>query len=281
MKRVEDGVFSCFAQNLTPDATVSVMPPEGRFVTDGEQQLVLIAAGSGITPMMSIAADALARGASVTLVYDNRKTDSIMFRNALDSLKDRYLERFTLIHILSRKEQDVPLLNGRVIGEKVGALADAGAIDLNRTDGVFLCGPGAMIDDVSATLEALGVDKSCIHFKRFYQDGETSRLPKSADAETAATSGVSVTVMLDGTRREFRVEAGDDTVLDAAARQGLELPFSCKGGMCCTCRCKVVEGTSELAVNYSLQDWELEAGFALACQTRPTSDKRVLDFDVA
>lgn len=281
VKRVEDGAFSVFAQALTAGQTLAVMPPEGRFVTQGEDRLVLIAAGSGITPMMSIAADALARGAAVTLVYGNRKTDSIMFRAALDALKDRYLDRFTLIHILSREEQDVPLLNGRVTGEKITALANAGAIDLDTAQGVFLCGPGEMIDDVSAALKTRGVDKARIHFERFYQDGETPRAPKSAQAEAAAATGVSVTVMLDGTRREFLVEAGDDTVLDAAARQGLELPFSCKGGMCCTCRCKVAEGSAEMAVNYSLEKWELDAGFTLACQTRPTSEKLVLDFDAA
>lgn len=281
VKRVEDGAFSVFAQALTAGQTLAVMPPEGRFVTQGEDRLVLIAAGSGITPMMSIAADALARGAAVTLVYGNRKTDSIMFRAALDALKDRYLDRFTLIHILSREEQDVPLLNGRVTGGKITALANAGAIDLDTAQGVFLCGPGEMIDDVSATLKTRGVDKASIHFERFCQDGETPRAPKSAQAEAAAATGVSVTVMLDGTRREFLVEAGDDTVLDAAARQGLELPFSCKGGMCCTCRCKVAEGSAEMAVNYSLEKWELDAGFTLACQTRPTSEKLVLDFDAA
>ena len=281
VKKVEGGAFSTFAQTLKAGDTISVMPPEGRFVTKGEEQIVLIAAGSGITPMVSIASEALARGAHVTLVYGNGQTGSIMFRDALDALKDRYLNRFTLIHILSREQQDVALLNGRVTGEKIAALANAGAVDLDQAEGVFLCGPGEMIDDVAATLETRGVDKSRIHFERFYQDGEAPRAPASAAAEAAAATGVAVSVFLDGTRREFRVEVGDDTVLDAAARQGLELPFSCKGGMCCTCRCKVAEGSAEMAVNYSLEQWELDAGFTLACQTRPTSDHLVLDFDAA
>jgi ring-1,2-phenylacetyl-CoA epoxidase subunit PaaE len=281
VKRVEGGAFSSFAQGLTPGQRLAVMPPEGRFIVDAEQDLILIAAGSGITPMMSIAASALARGARVTLVYGNRRTDTIMFRAALDALKDRYLDRFTLIHILSREAQDVALLNGRVNAEKVRALARAGALDLAGCDGVFLCGPGEMIDEVSAALADAGVGPDRIHFERFYQEGEAPRAPRSAAAEAAASKGVSVEVLLDGTRRQFQVEDQDDTVLDAAARQGLELPFSCRGGMCCTCRCKVTEGTAEMAVNYSLQPWELAAGFTLACQTRPTSDHLVLDFDAA
>jgi ring-1,2-phenylacetyl-CoA epoxidase subunit PaaE len=280
VKQVADGVFSSFAQVLKPGATVSVMPPEGRFVCKDEASIVLIAAGSGITPMVAIASDALARGANVTLVYGNRKTASIMFREALDALKDKYLNRFSLIHILSRETQDVALLNGRVTGDKVMSLANAGAIDLEQADGVFLCGPGEMIEDVTQALADRGIAESLIHFERFYQDGEAQRPPSDA-ALAAAAEGVSVTVVLDGTTRTFQVEAGDNTVLDAAARQGLELPFSCKGGMCCTCRCKVAQGTAEMATNYSLEKWELEAGFTLACQTRPTSDDLVLDFDAA
>lgn len=281
VKQVTDGVFSTFAQDLKAGDSLAVMPPEGRFVANGEENLVLIAAGSGITPMIAIAGEALSRGAAVTLVYGNRQTDSIMFRALLDDLKDRYLDRFTLIHILSREDQDVALLNGRITGEKIAALSNAGAIDLEASDGVFLCGPGAMIDDVSSTLRDSGVAEDRIHFERFTMDGEAPRLPQSEASAAAAEKGVAVSVYLDGTKREFRFEAQDDTVLDAAERQGLELPFSCKGGMCCTCRCKVTQGDAEMAINYSLEPWELEAGFTLACQTRPTSEKLELDFDAA
>ncbi|MBL3705190.1 2Fe-2S iron-sulfur cluster binding domain-containing protein [Sulfitobacter sp. BDSS02] len=281
VKHVPDGAFSTFCQSLEPGSTLAVMAPEGRFIASEEEKLVLIAAGSGITPMMAIAADALARGAEVTLIYGNRQTDSIMFRSALEAMKDKYLNRFTLIHILSREEQDVPILNGRVSGEKVTQLAKAGAVDLESADGIFLCGPGEMIDDVTGTLEQQGIDRARIHFERFTQDGEAPRKPRSEAADAAAKSGVAVTVVLDGASRNFTVQESDDTVLDAAARQGLELPFSCKGGMCCTCRCKVAEGSAEMAVNYSLEPWETEAGFVLACQTRPTSEKLVLDFDAA
>ncbi len=281
VKRVEDGAFSTFAQSLTAGDTLQVMAPEGRFVTKGAQKVVLIAAGSGITPMVSIASDVLEHGGEVTLIYGNQRTDTIMFRAALDALKDRHLNRFTMIHVLSREPQDVAILNGRITGDKVISLGQAGAVDLLGAEGVFLCGPGAMIDDVSAALSKAGIPQDRIHFERFTQDGEAPRAPKSAAAKAAAASGVEVEVMLDGTRRLIRFEAQDDTVIDAAQRQGLELPFSCKGGMCCTCRCKVAEGSAEMAVNYSLEPWELEAGFTLACQARPTSEKLVLDFDAA
>lgn len=280
VREVPGGVFSTFAQSVKAGDVLRVMAPEGRFVWRGEKRVVLIAAGSGITPMLSIASAVLEAEGEVALIYGNRSTGTIMFRSALEDLKDRYVERFTLMHVLSREPQDVALLNGRVTGEKVVALARAGAVDLAGAEGVFLCGPGAMIEDVSTALDGI-VDRDKIHFERFYTEGEAPRPARSAEAEAAAAQGVAVEVVLDGVRRGFSVGSEDDNVVDAAARAGLELPFSCKGGMCCTCRCKVVEGSAEMAVNYSLEPWETEAGFTLACQARPTSDRLVLDFDAA
>lgn len=279
IKQVESGIFSTFAQGLAPGDTLMVAPPEGRFVLRGQDNILLVAAGSGITPMVSIAAQALQNGAHVTLVYGNRDTAHIMFRDELDNLKDTYLDRFTLIHVLSREEQDVPLLNGRITGEKITAFAHVGALDIAHLGGAFLCGPGEMIEDVTASLRTLGLAADQIHNERFTPDGEAPRKPRSQAAEIAAKSGVSVEVILDGTRRSFTFEENDDSVLAAAARNGLELPYSCKGGMCCTCRCRVTEGAAEMATNYSLEPWEQEAGFTLACQARPTTEKIVLDFD--
>lgn len=281
VKQIEEGVFSSYAQGLSVGDTLDVMAPEGRFVLKDQQDIVLIAAGSGVTPMVSIAADALARGARVTLVYGNRDTAHIMFKEALDTLKDRYLERFTAIHILSREEQDVPLLNGRISGAKIEALANAGAIDLETVEGVFLCGPGEMIDEVSVALKGAGVAADRIHTERFTPDGTPAK-PRSAAAQKAAERGVEVELILDGSRRKITMTAEDDTVLDAAERSGLDLPYSCKGGMCCTCRCQIAAGSAEMAVNYSLEQWEIDAGFTLACQARPTSEEKlVLDFDAA
>lgn len=281
VKHVPGGVFSGFAQGLQPGDRLQVMPPEGRFTDPGCARLVLVAAGSGITPMVALAGAALARGAEVTLVYGNRRSETIMFREALEHLKDRHLDRFTLVHVLSREEQDVPLLNGRVDGAKIARLQGAGVVDVAGADGVFLCGPGEMIDDVEAACRDLGLPPDRIHHERFFMAGEVPRAPRSAEAEAAMAGGVAVEVVLDGAVRRFAVGEGDESVLAAGERQGVDLPYSCRGGMCCTCRCRVTEGKAEMAVNYSLEPWEIEAGFVLACQARPLTDRLRLDFDAA
>jgi ring-1,2-phenylacetyl-CoA epoxidase subunit PaaE len=285
VRRVDDGVFSSYANDvLKAGDALQVMTPEGNFTAKagGTEKYLLLAAGSGITPMMSIAASTLEASpdSEVTLVYGNRTTGSVMFREALEFLKDRHLGRMTLIHVLSREEQDVPLLNGRVDADKVTALVNVGAIDPAGADAVFICGPGEMIDEVAGALETLGVPKTKIRTEHFTPaEGSAPRKAPSARAKAAAAQGVAVEVILDGVRKSFTVENAEDSVLEAAHKQGLELPYSCQGGMCCTCRCRVVNGTSEMAVNYSLEPWEVEAGYTLACQTRATSDKLVLDFD--
>ena len=181
VREVPGGVFSTFAQSVKAGDVLRVMAPEGRFVWRGEKRVVLIAAGSGITPMLSIASAVLDAGGEVALIYGNRSTGTIMFRGALEDLKDRYVERFTLMHVLSREPQDVALLNGRVTGEKVVALARAGAVDLAGAEGVFLCGPGAMIEDVSTALEGI-VNRDKIHFERFYTEGEARGLWQQVNA---------------------------------------------------------------------------------------------------
>ncbi|MDN2583707.1 1,2-phenylacetyl-CoA epoxidase subunit PaaE [Aquibium sp. ELW1220] len=287
VKKVADGRFSRFVNEmLSVGDTIRVMPPEGRFTSlaGDRHDYLLIASGSGITPMLSIAKTVLAHepDSTVTLVYGNRTTDTIMFREELQDLKDAHMRRFSLVNLLSREKQDVDLLNGRIDGARIRRMADLGLIDPLSSDGVFLCGPGAMIDDVSAMLKDYGVDPDRIRYERFTPSGEAPapRVP-SAAAQKAVAQGVSVEIVLDGVRRSFPMGEAAATVLDAAHAAGLELPYSCAGGMCCTCRCRVVEGQSEMAVNFSLEPWEIEAGFTLACQTRPLSDRLVLDFDAA
>lgn len=287
VKKVADGRFSSFVnERLSVGDTIRVMPPEGRFTSlAGERHdYILIAAGSGITPMLSIAKTVLGHepGSTVTLVYGNRSSDSIMFLEELEDLKDRHMQRFAIVHVLSREAQDVDLLNGRIDGARIRQLAAGGLIDPASADGVFLCGPGKMIDEVTSALNALGVEEDRIRFERFTPSGDAPKArPRSAEAQQAAEAGIEIEVVLDGIRRRFPMSQADATVLDAAHRAGLEIPYSCAGGMCCTCRCRVAEGAAEMAVNYSLQPWEIEAGFTLACQTRPTSKKLVLDFDAA
>ena len=285
VKKVADGRFSSFVNDrLSVGDIIRVMPPEGRFTSlvGARHDYILIAAGSGITPMLSIASTVLAHepDSTITLIYGNRTSGTIMFLEELEDLKDGHTERFSLIHLLSREAQDVELFNGRIDGPRISELAARGLIDPVNADGVFLCGPGEMIDDVSATLLSLGVDDDRIRSERFTPNGEAAPArPPSVEAQRAAEEGVQIEVVVDGVRRTFLMGEADATVLDAAHRAGLELPYSCAGGMCCTCRCRIAEGDAEMAVNYSLQPWEVDAGFTLACQTRPTSQKLVLDFD--
>ena len=295
VRRVPGGAFSTRAATLAFGDTLAVMPPEGRFVArPGEvRNAVLVAAGSGITPCLSIASSLLARDpdARVTLLYGNRDVASIMFRSELDALKNRFLERFVLIHATSREPQDVAFLNGRVSADMLDALASRGLVDVDAADGIWLCGPAPMIEGVTGWLAARGVAPERVHRELFAATGAATapRRPDAATGATGATSpatsdddpeaGASVEIVLDGTRRRIRVDGARETVLAAATRQGLELPFSCAGGMCCTCRCRVVTGAATMDANYSLEAWETDAGFTLACQARPVGDALTLDFD--
>ena len=285
IKRVENGRFSTFAQNLEPGDTLQVMPPQGRFVVQpgksDDRNFLLIAAGSGITPVLSIAQSILEAESNsyVTLVYGNQTTASIMFREELEDLKDRFLERFHVYHVLSREAQDVELFHGRIDTVRIVEMSDKGIIDPAGCDGIYLCGPSEMTLALASHFEESGIDKTKIHTELFEVPGESKPATISRAVKKAIQDGVNVEVVLDGITRNFMLVDEADTVLKAAEKSGYDLPFSCAGGMCATCRCKVVEGEAEMDKNFSLDDWELEAGFVLACQSRPKSDKLVLDFD--
>ena len=284
IKCITGGRFSEFARGLQVGDHLEVMTPQGRFLAPigGAHRYLLLGAGSGITPMMSITASVLEGEpeSQVTLLYANRTSDGIMFLDELEALKDRFLTRFVLVHVMDEEEQDVALLNGRLDRAKLEAFTKLGVIEPRTYDGIYLCGPQPMIEEASETMQALGVDPEKIHFELFTPPGgPPPTASASVEAIAAAEQGVAIEVILDGSRRQFRVQGQEDTVLKAAKRAGIDLPYSCAGGMCCTCRCKVIDGTSEMILNYSLEPWELEAGFTLACQTRPTSEKLVLDFD--
>lgn len=282
VKKVAGGAFSTFVNEaLKAGDAIEVMPPEGRFVLKSGaagRHLLCLAAGSGITPILSIIAAALEADHTtrITLVYGNRTTRSVMFAEALEDLKNRHLGRLSLVHLLSREAQDVALLSGRVTGEKLKALA-AGAIDISDVDEAFLCGPEGMVAEARAVLAELGVPAERIKAELF-----TPAAPRSREKHIAVETGAPVarvTVTLDGKRHEFDWLEGDGNVVDAAARAGLELPYSCHGGMCCTCRCRVVAGEAAMTTNYSLEYWELKEGFVLACQARPVGQGLALDFD--
>ena len=284
VKRIEGGAFSTHALTLKPGDELDVMTPQGRFLAPigGAHEYLLVAAGSGVTPMVSIARSVLEGEAEsrVTLLYANRTTDSVMFREAFEDLKDRFLTRFRVTHVMDEEAQDLELFNGRLDAEKLSTMATRGLIDPAASDAVYVCGPAPMIEAATAALITLGVEEHDIKHELFIPAGG---LPSAAARETpkAVEGGAKVQVTLDGASRSFTVNPAEETVLDAASRAGFELPYSCKGGMCCTCRCKVVEGDAEMDLNYSLEPWELEAGYTLACQTRPTGARLVLDFDAA
>ncbi len=288
VKRVEGGAFSNYANdNLAAGMAMDVMAPLGRFTAapgrEAAGHYVAFAAGSGVTPIFSIVKTLLMRepDSTFTLFYGNRDRNSVIFRGQLEDLKDRFLERFTLVHVLSREGQDVDLLHGRLDADRIVKFAETGLFDPSSATTVFLCGPGDMIETGRAALEKLGVPADQIRFELFTtgREGLNAAKPVSAQAAEAVRQGARIETILDGAVRAFDMEAGDANVVDAAHRQGIELPFSCKGGMCCTCRAKLKEGEVEMAQNYSLEPWELEAGFVLTCQSWPLTDKVLLDYD--
>jgi len=284
VKRIEDGRFSGFAQTLKKGDRIQVMPPQGRFTAKigGDHDYLLLAAGSGITPCLSIAKSVLAGepNSTVTLLYANRNSSSVMFRDDLNDLKDRYTTRFTLLHVMDEEVQDVEIMNGRLDAAKLETLASHGLIDPAKADAIYICGPEPMIRSASSALATLGVDEDRIKFELFTPaPGSTPAPAPKAKAANGAKHGASVEIILDGARRTIEVDASTDTVLTAAMKAGMDLPFSCAGGMCCTCRCKIVEGAATMDENFSLEPWEIEAGFTLSCQARPDTDKLVLDFD--
>ena len=197
-----------------------------------------------------------------------------MFREALEDLKDRHLSRFRLTHIMSREAQDIAALNGRIDAEKLEALTASGLIDPKANDAIYICGPQPMTQTAAAAFKAMGIDDAKIKTELFTASTPPSTQPKPKPIPEGAT----VEVILDGTRKSFAMN-GDTSVIEAAAKAGFELPYSCANGMCATCRCKLAEGDATMTQNFSLEDWECDAGYVLACQTRPVSDKIVLDFD--
>lgn len=284
VKQVRGGAFSRYAnETLRPGDVVEAMPPAGRFtaVPDvaNSRHVLCVAAGSGITPVLSIVRSLLSRepGTRVTLVYGNRTSAGAMFAEEIEDLKNRHLGRFGVVHVLSREPQDVELLNGRIDARKLEAFA-GGVLDLASVTDAYVCGPEEMVAEVKTGLAALGVPPDRIRSELFTPAAPRKVFVPPA-GEAATQTMASIAVKLDGARHVFDMRAGDENIVAAAARAGLDLPHSCKGGMCCTCRCRVEEGAVEMAVNYSLAEWETKAGFVLACQSRPTTRNLSLDFD--
>lgn len=283
IRRLEGGAFSNHALSLKVGDTVEVMPPQGRFTAEigGAHNYLLVAAGSGITPCLSIAKSVLELEpeSRITLVYGNSRIATTMFRTEVDALKDRYTDRFQLIHTMSRERVDAEFLNGRVDGAMIERLVERRLFRIDEFDAAYVCGPQPMIESTAEALQRLGMAQEKIRFELFTTEGFQDRAPAKPTVD--AKSGAEVTITLDGGEKRITVDGERETVLAAAQAAGLDLPFSCAGGMCCTCRCKVTEGQAAMDKNYSLQNWEVDAGFVLACQSRPLTDKLALDFDAA
>jgi ring-1,2-phenylacetyl-CoA epoxidase subunit PaaE len=293
VKCLPEGVFSTYARDrLRPGDVMEVVTPTGHFNTpiDATQarSYAMVAAGSGISPILSIIATVLAGEprSSVTLLYGNRTVGDIMFLEELEDLKNQHPDRFALYHVLSREEQDVELFHGRLDGERIGIFLDS-LVPPQGIDEWFLCGPRGMIDAARALLVERGVDPIHIHFELFHSESvETGRRgPTSAagsgpgPGDAGASAPAEVTIILDGRRSTFSLDRKGERVLDAALRVRADAPYACKGGVCGTCRAKLVSGTVEMEQSYALEQSEIEAGFVLACQSHPTSDRVILDFD--
>jgi ring-1,2-phenylacetyl-CoA epoxidase subunit PaaE len=210
------------------------------------------------------------------LFYGNRSTGGMLFREALEELKDRFIQRLSVFHVISGEEQDIPILYGRLDGEKVRVLLRS-LVPADSVDHVFICGPTGMSEDIEATCRDIGIAADRIHVERFVSGLGGKPRPKTVVPVTAPPKAYAA-LIIDGKRREVPVADGE-AILDAALRAGVDLPFACRGGMCSTCRAKLVEGSAQMEVNYSLEPWELEKGFILTCQARPTSDRVVVDYD--
>ncbi len=286
IRPVEGGVFSNWAATqLKAGDKVNVMSPEGRFTIKKPRAIhrVGFAAGSGITPILSIAATTLEEQteSKFTLIYGNRRMSSVMFNEALQDLKDRFPARFTMIHILSQQAQEVDLLQGRIDADKIKSIIDA-LLPAKSMDEVFICGPEAMIEVTEKALIDSGVPDNRVHSERFTTStSQAHKVQADIDAskeKSASAKTVHMTIVLDGKEHEVALSP-DEHVLDAALNAGLDLPFSCKAGVCSTCRCKVTQGEVTMDKNFTLEADEVGQGFALSCQARAATQKLVISFD--
>ncbi|WP_027550307.1 1,2-phenylacetyl-CoA epoxidase subunit PaaE [Bradyrhizobium sp. Cp5.3] len=283
VKKVDGGAFSSWAADeLKRGDELDVMTPTGRFgaIPPAEDARIHVgfAAGSGITPILSIVKGVLARepNSRFFLFYGNRASANIMFLEALEELKDRFIDRLSIFHVISGEDQDIPILHGRLDGEKVRVLLRA-LVPADSVDHVFICGPLGMSQEIETTCRDLGIAEDRIHVERFVSEFGGKPRPKKVVAVDAPPKAIA-SLIIDGKRRDVPV-AEDEAILDAALRAGVDLPFACKGGMCSTCRAKLVEGEAPMDINYSLEPWELKAGFVLTCQAKPVSERVVVDYD--
>ena len=286
IKRTQGGLFSSWAnEHLKPGMTLDVMPPMGHFNVPldaaSARHYLAFAAGSGITPILSIIKTTLLAepGSSFTLFYGNRASSSVIFKDELSDLKDIFMGRLTLAYVMSREQQDIELFNGRITREKVAQFLKHW-IRVEDIDVAFICGPEDMMHGVSAALQDAGMPKQHIKVELF-----AASIPKHQHKARVFDAGArhetEVTVIMDGNHTSFTMDKDKESILDAGLRAGIDMRYSCKGGVCSTCRCKLLDGKVDMDANYALEDYEIARGFVLSCQSFPVTDKVVIDFDQA
>jgi ring-1,2-phenylacetyl-CoA epoxidase subunit PaaE len=286
IKKQEGGLFSGFAnEQLKKGDLLEVMPPVGKFYTqlsrENKKNYVAFAAGSGITPVISIIKTTLLTEpkSQFTLVYGNRNKNSVIFKEELEGLKDKFIDRFRIIHILSRERTDAPINMGRIDLNKLNDLQKL--IRYKNADEYFICGPEEMIFCVKDFLETMGVAKNKVHFELFTTPGENRpSITRQRAKEKEEGPSSKISVKLDGITFDFTLGFNAEPILDAALKQGADLPFSCKGGVCCTCKARLIEGEVDMEVHWGLEQEEIEQGYILTCQSHPKTEKVVVDFDI-
>ncbi len=284
IKRVDGGAFSTFANEaLRVGDTLQAMPPMGQFTVDldpgASRRYLAFAGGSGITPVLSIVRTVLAREpqSRITLVYANRQLGTIMFREEIEDLKNLHMGRLRVIHVLEHDAQEIELFTGRVTEEKCADLF-RDWIDVERADMAFICGPEPMMQGIARALEAHNMARDRIRFELFRSEAQQGRLARPTPSRAAARAGATLSVTIDGATRTIEMPAGM-TVLEAALAQDIEVPYSCRAGVCSTCRCRVTQGEVEMAANHALEDHEVARGYALSCQSFPLTEKVSVDYD--
>ncbi|MGC1502619.1 MAG: 2Fe-2S iron-sulfur cluster-binding protein [Sulfitobacter sp.] len=283
IKRVDGGAFSTFANTeLKVGDTLHVMPPQGKFFTalepDKAKNYLGFAGGSGVTPVLSILKTVLQREplSTFTLVYANRAVNTIMFREELEDLKNRYMGRLTIIHMLE-SGQDIDLFTGRVDQDKCEALFKQW-IDVKSIDTAFICGPEPMMLAIAESLKSHRLEPDQIKFELFSESQQGQLAKQEMAKRSEGQKGTELTVIIDGAQRTFEMPKGQ-SVLEAALANGQDAPFACKAGVCSTCMCKVIEGEVEMISNHALEDYEVEQGYVLSCQSYPVTDKLIIDYD--
>lgn len=280
VKHIERGMFSEFLKTKKTGDKILLSKPEGNFFPTGKnpKKLLLIAAGSGITPMMSILKSSLKNETKteITLLFSNKTYADMMFKEDLQDLKDKYIDRLSVDYFFSREVQSTQFLNGRITKEKVGFLQEERIINLQSIDQTFICGPTEMTKELKAYLKKAGVSERKIKTELFFV---TPTQDSKAISKNLETTESKIEIVMDGTRKTVFMKKNEDFI-EKANEFGINIPYSCKNGMCATCRCKLLTGRAKMKKNYSLEEWEIEKGFLLSCQLEPIDREISLDFDI-